>query len=113
MEIQIRTPQAAEEDPALDEDGNPIDPETAEGGESGEEPQEGEEGGQPEEQPQPDQSWKNFPLDPETGYLVDPETGAYVDPELGTVVGRSLLGETSEPGTPGEPPSQDEPEGTE
>lgn len=113
LEIQIRTPQAAEEDPALDEDGNPIDPETAEGGESGEEPQEGEEGGQPEEQPQPDQSWKNFPLDPETGYLVDPETGAYVDPELGTVVGRSLLGETSEPGTPGEPPSQDEPEGTE
>lgn len=113
LEIQIRTPQAAEEDPALDEDGNPIDPETAEGGESGEEPQEGEEGGRPEEQPQPDQSWKNFPLDPETGYLVDPETGAYVDPELGTVVGRSLLGETSEPGTPGEPPSQDEPEGTE
>lgn len=113
LEIQIRTPQAAEEDPALDEDGNPIDPETAEDGESGEEPQEGEEGGQPEEQPQPDQSWKNFPLDPETGYLVDPETGAYVDPELGTVVGRSLLGETSEPGTPGEPPSQDEPEGTE
>lgn len=113
LEIQIRTPQAAEEEPALDEDGNPIDPETAEGGENGEEPQEGEEGGQPEEQPQPDQSWKNFPLDPETGYLVDPETGAYVDPELGTVVGRSLLGETSEPGIPGEPPSQDEPEGTE
>lgn len=113
LEIQIRTLQGTEEDPAPPEDGNPIDSETAESGESGEEPQEGEEGGQPEEQPQPDQSWKNFPLDPETGYLVDPETGAYVDPELGTVVGRSLLGETSEPGTPGEPPSQDEPEGTE
>lgn len=116
LQIQIRTPQGAEEEPALDEDGNPIDPEGGEGSESGETPKEGEAGSeeQTEEPPQRDESWKNFPLDPETGFLVDPETGAYIDPELGTVMGGgSLLGETPQPGTPGEPPSENEPEGTE
>lgn len=115
LEIQIRTPQGTEEEPALDEDGNPIEPETTEGAEGEETPKEGEdgEGEQSEEQPQPDESWKNFPLDPETGYLVDPETGAYVDPELGTVVGSSLLEDTSEPETSGTPSLQGESEGTE
>ncbi len=117
LEIQIRTPQGTEE-PALDEEGNPIDPETEEGAEDGETPKEGKEGEegseeQTEEPPERDESWKNFPLDPETGYLVDPETGAYVDPELGTVVGGSLLGETPEPDTPGGTPSEGEAEGTE
>lgn len=117
LEIQIRTPQGTEE-PALDEEGNPIDPETEEGTEDGETPKEGKEGEegseeQTEEPPERDESWKNFPLDPETGYLVDPETGAYVDPELGTVVGGSLLGETPEPDTPGGTPSEGEAEGTE
>lgn len=108
LQIQIRTPQGTEEEPLLDEDGNPIDPED---GENGETPKEGEgEGGEKtEDQSQPDESWKNFPLDPETGYLVDPATGAYIDPELGTVMGGgSLLGETAEPGTPGESPEQEE-----
>lgn len=92
LEIQIRTPQATEE-PALDEDGNPIDPEKAEEAAEGETPNEGAESGeeQPEETPQPDQSWRSFPKDPETGYLVDPETGAYIDPELGTVMGGGSL----------------------
>lgn len=115
LQIQIRTPQETEE-PALDDEGNPIDPEGGEGSESGETPKEGEEGSgeQTEEPPQRDESWKSFPLDPETGYLVDPETGAYIDPELGTVMGGdSLMKETPQPGTPGEPPSENEPEGTE
>jgi len=118
LQIQIRTPQAMEEEPALDEEGNPIDPETAEGAEGEETPKEGEEGtegsAEKTEETPPDERWKSFPRDPETGYLVDPETGAYIDPELGTVMGGgSLLEETEQPGTPGEPPAQDEPEGTE
>lgn len=112
LEIQIRMPQGTEEEPALDEDGNPIDPEgTADGENGGEEEAGGEEGA---ETPLPDESWKSFPMDPATGYLVDPNTGAYVDPELGTVMGGgSLLGESEETETPGEPPSEDEPETTE
>lgn len=118
LQIQIRTPQAMEEEPALDEEGNPIDPEPAEGAEGEETPKEGEEGtegsAEKTEETPPDERWKSFPRDPETGYLVDPETGAYIDPELGTVMGGgSLLEETEQPGTPGEPPAQDEPEGTE
>lgn len=118
LQIQIRTPQAMEEEPALDEEGNPIDPETTEGAEGEETPKEGEEGtegsAEKTEETPPDERWKSFPRDPETGYLVDPETGAYIDPELGTVMGGgSLLEETEQPGTPGEPPAQDEPEGTE
>ena len=105
LQIQIRTPQGTEEEPLLDEEGNPIDPES---GESGETPKEGEgEGGEKaEEPPQRDESWRNFPVDPETGYLVDPATGAYIDPELGTVMGGSLLGETSEPGIPEQSPAE-------
>lgn len=118
LQIQIRTPQAMEEEPALDEEGNPIDPEPAEGAEGEETPKEGEEGtegsAEKTEETPPDERWKSFPRDPETGYLVDPETGAYIDSELGTVMGGgSLLEETEQPGTPGEPPAQDEPEGTE
>ncbi|MCM1424235.1 MAG: penicillin-binding transpeptidase domain-containing protein, partial [bacterium] len=112
LQIQIRTPQA--EEPELDEDGNPIEPD-AEDGEEGEVPEEGEESGEEQEEPpQPDESWKSFPMDPATGYLVDPETGAYIDPELGTVMGGgSLLGETQEPQTPDNMPEEEEAEGTE
>lgn len=105
LQIQIRIPQGAEE-PALDENGNPIDPE---GGEGTETPKEGEDGKNAEEQPEPDESWKNFPLDPETGYLVDPATGAYIDPEFGTVMGGgSLLGETEEAETPEGSPAEEQ-----
>ena len=30
--------------------------------------------------------WKDFPIDPETGYAKDPNTGYLVDPETGAVV---------------------------
>ena len=42
---------------------------------------------QPREEP-----WRNFPIDPETGYAKDPETGAYVDPETGAMLGGSFEG---------------------
>lgn len=99
LQIQIRTPQTTgdETEGELDEEGNPI--ETEEAGETGE-PAEGEEGGEesPEENQGPDETWKSFPMDPETGYLVNPDTGEYLDPQLGTVVGGdSLVGEESTP----------------
>ncbi|MDE7232197.1 MAG: cell division protein FtsI, partial [Lachnospiraceae bacterium] len=102
LQIQIRTPQTTgdEMEGELDEEGNPIEPEEA--GETGEtgEPSEGEEGAEesPEENQGPDETWKSFPMDPATGYLVNPDTGEYLDPQLGTVVGGdSLVGEGSAP----------------
>ena len=58
----------------------------AEGGESTEEGSgEGTEGeGEAEpEYPELDQSWKEFPVDPETGLLIDPSNGHHIDPETG------------------------------
>ena len=56
---------------------------TPEGGES-------ENGAGGEATPTPvSEVWKDFPIDPETGYAVDPNTGAYVDPETGAVLGGS------------------------
>ena len=97
LQIQIRTPQGAEDEGEveLDEEGNPIEPEKA--GETGE-PSEGEEGEEESPEEEPDETWKSFPLDPTTGYLVDPDTGDYLDPQLGTVIGGdSLVGEGSTP----------------
>lgn len=68
--------------------------------------------GEPEETVDTDR-WKEFPVDPETGYLKDPETGELVDPETGTVVnGGSLIsgGETSEDGLSEETPEDTEDE---
>lgn len=116
LQIQIRQPQTtAEEGGELDEEGNPIPPGEGQEGESGEgEPAEGTEGS--EEEPQVNEEWKSFPLNPATGYLVDPNTGNYLDPELGTVIGGgSLLGETPE-GETSEgvtPEGEEKPEGTE
>ena len=45
------------------------------------------EGSKPRQEP-----WKDFPIDPETGYAKDPDTGAYVDPETGAVLGGSYEG---------------------
>lgn len=39
-----------------------------------------------EEDKAPNEIWKTFPIDPETGYAVDPENGNLVDPETGTVI---------------------------
>ncbi len=122
LQIQIRQPVTTDEEGEveLDEEGNPIPKEGQEGGEtaSGENgegaPAEGEEGG--EEEPKVNEEWKNFPMDPETGYLVDPNTGNYLDPQIGTVIGGgSLLGETPEGETPeGETlEGEEKPEGTE
>lgn len=60
--------------------------------------------------------WKEFPVDPETGYLKDPATGNLVDPETGAVMnGGSLISgsEISEEGPSEEAPEDAEDEGEE
>ena len=37
------------------------------------------------------ETWKTFPLDPESGYLKDPNTGNLVDPETGASVSGDAL----------------------
>lgn len=89
LQIQIRTPQTEEPAEELDEEGNPIPKEGDEGSSEGGEgaaPAGGEEGSE-EEPTGPNEAWKDFPMDPETGYLVDPATGDYYDPQNGTYVG--------------------------
>ncbi len=82
------------------------------------EEEEGEEGetGE-EEEPEPEsaadtESWKSFPLDPETGYLKEPGTGALFDPETGASVNGDALITSGENDTPvsgvGEPPKVSE-----
>ena len=101
LHIQLTTPQEDPEEQPLDEDGNPIETEDEEGQEEGD----GEEGEDSEAQARRN-VWKNFPVDPETGYLKDPDTGYLYDPELGTqVYGDSMLGE--EQGTEGDNTTED------
>ena len=100
LQIQIRTPQNPdEEEPQLDENGNPIAPEEA--GEDG--TGQGEDGdSEKDEETDPENKvdtevWKSFPIDPVTGYAQDPNTGYLIDPNTGSVVsGGSLLGEEEE-----------------
>lgn len=77
-----------------------------------EEGAEGEEG-EEEEEEEPEsaadtETWKTFPVDPESGYLKDPATGNLVDPETGaSVSGEALItgGENDVPVSGvGEPP---------
>ena len=91
LKIQIRMADGgSEEEPQTDEEGDPTDPENPE---DSEQDAEGEGETTPEE-PQVSEAWKDFPMDPESGYLKDPSTGFLYDPETGAQVsGDSLLGE--------------------
>ncbi len=80
LKIEIMTPPATEGE----EEGTHGEGEAPEG-EGGQEPsQDGEEGVASRE------IWRDFPIDPETGYAIDPNTGAYVDPETGATLGGSF-----------------------
>ncbi len=114
LQIQIRTPEGVKEQ-ELDEEGNPIDPEdTEEDTEAGE----GQEEPEGEEEDTVDREvWKDFPIDPATGYRVDPATGNFYDPDLGTLIGGVSLMEEPTEGTEGagegtEPEGGNEPAGT-
>ena len=88
LQIQIRMADDVEDEPETDEEGNPVDPANPEGSSgagTGEDT--------PEEEQKVNDTWKSFPVDPESGYLKDPATGYLYDPETGTRVdGGSLLG---------------------
>ena len=114
LQIQIRTPEGVKEQ-ELDEEGNPIDPEdTEEDTEAGE----GQEEPEGEEEDTVDREvWKDFPIDPATGYRVDPATGNFYVPDLGTLIGGGSLMEEPTEGTEGagegtEPEGGNEPAGT-
>lgn len=91
LKIQIRMADGgSEEEPQTDEEGDPTDPENPEDSE----PVTEGEGETTPEEPQVSEAWKDFPMDPESGYLKDPSTGFLYDPETGAQVsGDSLLGE--------------------
>lgn len=101
LKIEIMTPPPSEEgDTPEGEDGEGGEGEgtagsgegegTAGGSEGTPEGGESENGAGGEATPTPvSEVWKDFPIDPETGYAVDPNTGAYVDPETGAVLGGS------------------------
>lgn len=109
LQIQIRTPEGGQQE--LDEEGNPINPEeTEEGSEEGEEQEKTED--EPEDTVDRE-IWRDFPIDPATGYRVDPNTGNLYDPDLGTLIGGGSLIEESAEGTEGtEPEGGNTPEGT-
>ncbi len=114
LQIQIRTPEGVKEQ-ELDEEGNPIDSEeTEEDTEAGE----GQEEPEGEEEDTVDREvWKDFPIDPATGYRVDPATGNFYDPDLGTLIGGGSLMEEPTEGTEGagegtEPEGGNAPAGT-
>ena len=115
----------------LDENGNPI---VNENGDEGDTTSEdgttddttGENAGDTQPEYTSSQAWKNFPVDPETGYLKDPDTGDLVDPETGHVMGSSATSDAGTgvaeagtttgwepitPGTPAEPAEPDTPSG--
>lgn len=91
LQIQIRMADDVEDEPETDEEGNPVDPADPEG--SGGDGGAGTGEDTPEEEQKVNDTWKSFPVDPESGYLKDPATGYLYDPETGTRVdGGSLLG---------------------
>ena len=80
LKIEIMTPPATEGE----EEGTHGEGEAPEGEGAQEPSQDGEEGAASRE------IWRDFPIDPETGYAIDPNTGAYVDPETGATLGGSF-----------------------
>lgn len=92
LQIEIMTPVIPEVEDTLEggegeEGGNSGE---SEGSQSGEGQGENPEGGKGEGEGEPNREvWKDFPIDPATGYAVDPETGNYVDPVTGAVLGGS------------------------
>lgn len=101
LQIQIRTPEEDTQGDGveLDEEGNPIDPDSQKDAENGDgDGKDGEEGDEPENNVDTE-IWKTFPIDPESGYAKDPNTGYLYDPNTGTLVsGGSLLGDEDETG---------------
>ena len=93
LQIEIMTPPESEETQEDAKEEGSVEGSGQEG--TGEETEgAGTQEGVPEEKSEP---WKEFPIDPATGYAVDPSTGDYVDPITGYVYGSSFEEGESEP----------------
>ena len=93
LQIEIMTPPESEETQEDAKEEGSVEGSGQEG--TGEETEGAEtQEGVSEEKSEP---WKEFPIDPATGYAVDPSTGDYVDPITGYVYGSSFEEGESEP----------------
>lgn len=90
LEIEIMTPPEPEENTEGTAEGENPDGTSENGENAGEDTGEGE-----NEQEEYVEVWKDFPIDPATGYAVDPNTGNYVDPVTGATIGGSYEGGAS------------------
>lgn len=90
LEIEIMTPPEPEENTEGTAEGENPDGTSENGENAGEDTGEGE-----NEQEEYVEVWKDFPIDPATGYAVDPNTGNYVDPVTGATIGGSYDGGAS------------------
>ena len=93
LQIEIMTPPEPEETQEDAKEEGSVEGSGQEGTGEGTEGA-GTQEGVPEEKSEP---WKEFPIDPATGYAVDPSTGDYVDPITGYVYGSSFEEGESEP----------------
>ncbi len=95
LQIEIMTPPASSETEEGSEGEGMEGSEGEAGGEDGSQGNEGSGEGSGDNQEQ-EEPWKDFPIDPATGYAVDPSTGNYVDPDTGAVLGGSFEGGSSQ-----------------
>lgn len=87
LQLEITTAPVSEKESTEGEEGT---------GEEGSTGKEGTgEGAEGSGEPEKEEVWKSFPIDPATGYAVDPNTGAYVDPVTGAVLDESYEGGAS------------------
>lgn len=86
LQIEIMTPPEPENTDEAEADGEGSQPGEADDAAPTGSVQPGE-GQTPRSEP-----WKEFPIDPATGYAIDPATGNYVDPDTGYVHGSSFEG---------------------
>ena len=101
LQIELMTPP----EPVPGEEENPDEGTEGEGAEGGNEGEGSQDGAGEEEKPAREEPWKDFPIDPATGYAIDPATGNYVDPVTGAVLGASYEDESTAEGGPSAEPS--------
>jgi len=98
LQVEIMMPAVVNDGEEETADGEGI---SADGSQEGEEQSESQSPddaseGEDAEQEEYIEVWKEFPIDPVTGYAVDPNTGNYVDPVTGAVIGGSYEGDNQE-----------------
>lgn len=91
LQIEIMMPAVTESQEASEGEEVPGENETGES--AGEQEGQTATGEEETNQEEYKEVWKEFPIDPVTGYAVDPNNGNYVDPVTGAVIGGSYEGD--------------------